>query len=114
MANESSDALSPLFAALADPTRRAVIEALSGGPRPVSHLARDADMALPSFLKHLDKLEKAGVIRSAKQGRVRTCTLEPRALQPVRAWLAREEARWAGGLDRLAAHLDAVEKETKQ
>lgn len=114
MANESTDILSPLFASLADPTRRAVIAALASGPKPVSDLAAGHDMALPSFLKHLDKLERAGVITSEKTGRVRTCQLEPDALRPAQDWLAREQDRWSHTLDRLAAHLDALEKDQKQ
>lgn len=113
MANETRDNLSPLFAALADPTRRAVIHALSDGPKPVSVLAETHAMALPSFLKHIDKLERAGVIVTHKAGRVRTCHLHPRALRPAQDWLAREAARWGGAMDRLAAHLDALEKEKK-
>ncbi|MEO0381239.1 MAG: metalloregulator ArsR/SmtB family transcription factor [Pseudomonadota bacterium] len=113
MANKNQDDLSPLFAALADPTRRAVIQALSTGPRPVSNLADAHDMALPSFLKHIDKLERAGVITTHKQGRVRTCHLEAKALRPAQDWLATETARWGGALDRLSAHLDAVEQEKK-
>ena len=114
MANESSDTLTPLFAALADPTRRAVVEALGAGPKPVSALAEPHDMALPSFLKHLDRLEQAGVITSHKAGRVRTCTLHPEAFAPVQSWLDRERDRWSGALDRLSSHLDALEKDKKQ
>ncbi|MEL6619461.1 MAG: metalloregulator ArsR/SmtB family transcription factor [Pseudomonadota bacterium] len=112
MANH--DTLSPLFAALADPTRRAIVAALGSGNKSVSELANDHDMALPSFLKHIDKLERAGVITSHKAGRVRTCHLNPPALRPAQDWLTRESTRWGGALDRLAAHLDATEQETKQ
>ncbi|MEM6373731.1 MAG: metalloregulator ArsR/SmtB family transcription factor [Pseudomonadota bacterium] len=114
MANENDDTLSPLFAALADPTRRAVVHALAGGPRTVSELAQGHDMALPSFLKHIDKLERAGVIATHKSGRVRTCHLHPKALAPAQSWLDSEAARWSGAMDRLAAHLDALEKDKKQ
>jgi DNA-binding transcriptional ArsR family regulator len=114
MANISSDALTNLFSALSDPTRRAVVEALGHGPRPVSTLAESHDMALPSFLKHLDRLEQAGVIRSHKAGRVRTCHLNPEALAPAQEWLQRESERWSGAMDRLAAHLDATDKEPRQ
>ena len=102
------------MSALADPTRRAVITALADGPLPVSALASDHDMALPSFLKHIANLERAGLLTSQKTGRVRTCHLQPGGLRPVQDWLAREERRWAGGLDRLAAHLDAIQKGPKQ
>ena len=114
MANESHDTLTPLFAALADPTRRAVIETLATGPQPVSTLAEPHDMALPSFLKHLDRLEQAGVITSEKAGRVRTCTLHPEAFAPVQTWLEHERSRWSGALDRLEAHLDSLKQDKKQ
>ncbi|MFL4471585.1 ArsR/SmtB family transcription factor [Tateyamaria armeniaca] len=113
MANEIQDDLTPLFAALADPTRRAVIQTLGTGPKTVSVLAEHHDMALPSFLKHIDKLERTGVIATRKKGRVRTCHLHPRALRPVQDWLAQEAMRWGGAMDRLAAHLDAVDTEKK-
>ena len=114
MANESDDALSNVMSALADPTRRAVVTALAQGPLPVSVLAADHDMALPSFLKHIDKLERAGLLTTHKAGRVRTCHLQREGLRPVQDWLAREERRWAGGLDRLAAHLEAIQKGPRQ
>ena len=108
------DRISSVFAALADPTRRAVVDTLLAGPQPVSTLAAPHDMALPSFLKHVDKLEAAGVITTHKQGRVRTCQLHPDALAPAERWLARARDRWADKLHRLEKHLDATEKETKQ
>ncbi|UWR21089.1 helix-turn-helix transcriptional regulator [Sulfitobacter sp. S190] len=114
MANQNADLLSPLLAALADPTRRAVVRALGQGPQAVSKLAAAHDMALPSFLKHIDRMERAGLIVTRKSGRVRTCQLQPEGLRPLQDWLAREHARWGSGLDRLAAHLDATEKEKRQ
>jgi DNA-binding transcriptional ArsR family regulator len=76
-----------LFQALADPTRRAVLRPLSGGPASVIELARPLPMELPSFMKHIHQLEGSGWIRSRKNGRVRTCTLHRRRLTPKRAWL---------------------------
>lgn len=118
MANESTDTstqrLNHLFAALADPTRRSVIMTLGAGPRPISYLADGHDMALPSFLKHIDKLERAGLVVSHKAGRVRTCHLHPEAMRPAQDWLQHEATRWAGAMDRLAAHLDALERKTRQ
>lgn len=79
--------LDVLFSALADPTRRGVIERLVYGPQPVKTLFTEHDMALPSFMKHLKIMESGGIISSRKEGRVRTCWLEPNALIPLQGWL---------------------------
>lgn len=84
MPNHSLDTL---FSALADPTRRAVIECLAHGPAPVSELAAPHDMALPSFLQHIKVMEAGGVVATRKEGRVRMCWLEPNALIPLQGWL---------------------------
>lgn len=102
MANESLDTL---FAALADPTRRAVVARLAQGEAPVSDLAAPHTMALPSFLKHLSRLEAAGLVTSRKQGRVRTCALNPEALGAATAWIEDQRALWNGRLDRLETYL---------
>lgn len=93
--------LDHLFTALSDPTRRAVIAQLGQGEAPVKALAQPHDMALPSFLKHLHQLERAGLITSRKIGRTRICTLHPEALQTAQTWLAQQRAIWNGKLDRL-------------
>jgi DNA-binding transcriptional ArsR family regulator len=90
-----------VFLALSDPTRRAVVERLRLGPASVSELSQDHDMALPSFLEHLRKLEAAGLITSQKVGRVRTCTLVSGALQSVRSWVLSQHENRPGRLDRL-------------
>ncbi|MEM6439599.1 MAG: metalloregulator ArsR/SmtB family transcription factor [Pseudomonadota bacterium] len=98
------------FQALGDPTRLAVVEALLKGPAAVSDLAAPHAMALPSFTKHLGVLELAGLIRSEKQGRVRTCRLAPDALDELHLWFADRRALWARRLDNLDRHLrDAKE-----
>jgi DNA-binding transcriptional ArsR family regulator len=79
-----------LFTAFGDPTRRAVVAQLSEGPASVSELAAPHEMALPSFLGHLRKLEEAGVVVTYKKGRVRTCYLVPGALNPAREWITRQ------------------------
>lgn len=89
------------FAALADPTRRAMVERLSQGPAPVSDLAAPFDMALPTVMQHLKVLEASGVIRSSKTGRVRTCELQPAALRGIESWLAAQVRLWESRLDRL-------------
>ena len=86
--------LDNFYAALSDPTRRAVIEQLAAGPATVSSLAAPHDMTMPSFLRHLQVLEKAGLVRSTKKGRVRTCRLETAPLVEAQGWLAWQRAIW--------------------
>ena len=99
------------FHALGDPTRLAVVERLLNGPASVSELAAPHPMALPAFTKHLGVLERAGLIRSEKKGRVRTCRIHPPAMAEIDGWFADRRAMWAGRLDRLAAHLDEPRKD---
>ena len=98
------------FQALGAPTRFAVVEALLDGPAAVSDLAAPHKMALPSFTKHLGVLERAGLIESEKRGRVRTCRLNPAALDELHGWFADRRALWGRRLDRLDRHL----RETKE
>jgi DNA-binding transcriptional ArsR family regulator len=98
--------LDSLFHALADPTRRAVIERLGNGPAATSDLARPFDMALPSFTQHLGILEECGVVRSHKQGRVRTYHLTGKPLETAAHWLAEQREQWTRRLDQLDAYLD--------
>lgn len=99
----TSDALEPLFRALADGTRRRVLERLASGPASVSELAAPFDMSLPAFTQHLGVLEDCGLVHSKKIGRVRTYRLAPRRMRLVEGWLARQRRRWEGRSD---AHLD--------
>lgn len=110
MANQPTPTLDQVFLALADPTRRAVIERLSDGPAPVSDLAAPFDMALPSFLKHLDRLQQAGLVRSEKTGRVRVCSLHPEALAVAETWIDKQRRLWEGRLDRLDALLSEIDE----
>ena len=96
-----SPTLDDVFAALSDQTRRAVVGALGNGPASVGELARSASMTLPSFMKHVRTLERCGLIRTAKSGRVRTCTLDRKRLRVVDGWLAEQRAVWEGRTDRL-------------
>jgi len=105
--------LDTVFTALSDPTRRAILARLGEGPASVSDLAAPFDMALPSLMGHLRKLEAAGLIASAKDGRVRTCALIPGALAPATAWLDRQRQIWEGRLDRLDAVATAIARERK-
>lgn len=105
--------LDNFFAAMSDPTRRAVIERLVTGPAAVSELHAPHDMALPSFLKHLKRLEAAGLVRSEKAGRVRTVHLEAAPLAAAEAWLQRQRRVWEGRLDRLQALAEKLEREER-
>ena len=90
-----------LFQALGDPTRMAVIQSLCRQPESVSRLAKPHRMALPSFVQHLKVLEDSGWIRSTKQGRVRTCSINPDALSQTGQWLLDQRHQWEQRLDRL-------------
>ena len=100
MANQG-DRLNLLFHALADPTRRAVLQQLGQGPASVKDLANPFDMALPSFMQHLNVLERGGLVRSHKKGRVRTFEVVPSRFAEARTWLEKQQALWEGRLDRL-------------
>ncbi len=97
--------LDGVFRALADPTRRAVVQRLARGPASVKDLADPFDMALPSFLQHIKVLEEGGIVVSRKEGRVRTCEIKSDALAGAQDWIADQRALWEGRLDRLEAYL---------
>ena len=90
---------------LADPTRRAVVEILAKGPAPVSTLAGSFSITLPSMLQHLGMLEEAGVVTSEKNGRVRTVSLRPGALDVLHLWLGEQRTPAESRADRLGIHL---------
>ena len=100
--------LDRVFYALADPTRRAVLERLCSGPAPVSELAQPFDMALPSFTQHLNVLEGCGMVRSEKSGRVRTYQLAPKPLEAAEGWMAEQRAIWETRLDQLDRYLSKM------
>ena len=93
------------FQALGDPTRRAIVARLASGPLSVSELARPLPMSLPAVLQHLAVLENAGLVASAKAGRVRTCRLETAAIAQAEQWLSAQRGEWERRLDRLADYL---------
>jgi DNA-binding transcriptional ArsR family regulator len=105
--------LDQVFRALGDPTRRAVLSRLSAGSAAVSELARAADMALPSFTQHLDVLERCGLVRSRKIGRVRTYRLVPQPLKAAERWMAQQRALWERRLDQLDTYLLQLKEDTK-
>ena len=108
MANYSIS-LDPVFHALSDATRRGILKQLSSGSASVSDLAKDVPMALPSFLKHLKVLDKSGLIKSHKQGRVRICEIQPQNLQQAENWLQQQRQLWMEQTDRLEAYLEHIE-----
>lgn len=99
------DELDAVLRALADPTRRAVVERLAKSPAVVSELAAPFAMALPSLLQHLGILEGAGLITSEKHGRVRTVSLRPGALDVLHLWLGEQRTHAERQADRLGIHL---------
>ena len=112
MPNQSAG-LDHVFRALADPTRRAVVQRLSHGPASVSELAAPFDMALPSFMQHLRVLEESGLVRSKKAGRVRTCEIKPQQLTQAETWISRQRAVWEARFDRLDAYLHELKAQEK-
>lgn len=102
----NSAALDLAFQALADPTRRMMVERLARGPLAVSELAKPLPMSLSAVVQHLHVLEASGLVRSAKVGRVRTCRIEPKALRTAEHWIAERRALWEQRLDRLGEYLD--------
>jgi DNA-binding transcriptional ArsR family regulator len=93
--------LDGVFVALADPTRRAVIQRLGQGRASIGDLAQDAPMTLPSFMKHVRVLESNGLIRTTKSGRVRTCELNRERFALIEDWLAEQRRVWTDRTDRL-------------
>ena len=105
--------LGRVFQALTDPARRAVLERLTRGPAAVSELARPFKMALPSFVQHLGVLEDCGLVRSKKEGRVRTYTLAPQPLKAAEHWLSAQRAHWERRLDSLDNFLETLKEQQR-
>jgi DNA-binding transcriptional ArsR family regulator len=99
-----------LFHALADSSRRAMVDRLTRGPASVSELARPLEMSLPAVVQHLHVLEASGLVHSQKLGRVRTCTVEPAALRTAERWIAERRTFWEESLDRLSEYLAREER----
>ena len=97
--------LDQVFQALADPTRRNMVERLVRGPASVTELARPQAMSLPAAMQHLQVLEACGLVKSEKVGRVRTCRIEPDALRAAENWIAAQRTAWESRLDRLGEYL---------
>ena len=101
MTHEQPDPLSATFAALADPTRRAILARLATGEASVTELAEPFEMSMPAVSKHLKVLERAGLITRAREAQWRPCRLEPAPLQQVEDWIERHRRIWEERLDRL-------------
>ncbi|MGV3481640.1 MAG: ArsR/SmtB family transcription factor [Sphingobium sp.] len=113
-ASQTAPVIDGIFRALSDPTRRHVLERLSARPASVSELAAPYRMALPSFVEHLKVLEKSGLVRSRKAGRVRTYSLAPEQLKLAEDWLGKQRTLWERRLDRLDAYLLQMKEETPE
>jgi DNA-binding transcriptional ArsR family regulator len=106
MLNQS--AIDEVLHALADPTRRQIVERLSGGPQRLSDLAAPLPMSLPAVMQHLHVLERSGVVATEKLGRVRTCRLEVERLATLEDWIAGRRRTWERRLDRLGEGLSTA------
>jgi DNA-binding transcriptional ArsR family regulator len=109
----AADSLSTTFAALADPTRRAILARLALGQTSVSELAEPFDMSLPAISKHLKVLERAGLITRGRAAQWRPCRIEPQALKGVDDWLAEYRQFWEERLDRLDGYLRELQAKEK-
>jgi len=103
-------AVGRVFHALADSTRRALVERLSRGPASVTDLAQPLDITLAAVVQHLQVLEQSGVVRTEKVGRVRTCRIEPDGLGVAERWIAERRSLWERRLDRLGEILAEEEQ----
>src|SRR6201996_7117193 len=108
---DQDTSLDRVFQALADPSRRAMVERLSLGPASVSELARPLPMSLPAVAQHLAVLERSGLVVSEKVGRVRTCRIEAGALSEAEQWINARRIEWERRLDRLGVYLEDLTKE---
>lgn len=110
----SADTLSTTFAALADPTRRAILARLARGETTVNELAAPFDMSLPAVSKHLKVLERAGLIARGREAQWRPCRLQPKALKSVDAWLEDYRQLWEDRFDRLEDYLHEIQSKEKK
>jgi DNA-binding transcriptional ArsR family regulator len=106
----AGDQLSATFAALADPTRRAILASLATGERTVTELAEPFDMSMPAISKHLRVLERAGLVARGREAQWRPCRIEAAPLKEVAEWAERYRHIWEQRLDRLDAYLQELKK----
>lgn len=110
----TDDQLSNTFAALADPTRRAILARLAAGEAPVTELAEPFDMSLPAISKHLKVLERAGLIARSRDAQWRPCHLEPAPLKEAADWISHYKKFWEESFDRLDEYLRELKKEKEK
>lgn len=113
MVEHSSRLLDRTFGALSDPTRRRILEQLAKGNECVTDLARPHAMSLAAVSKHLMVLEKAGLIKRRREGRVHSLALQPKPMQQAQAWINRYRKFWEGNLDQFENYLDKLQKQEK-
>jgi DNA-binding transcriptional ArsR family regulator len=109
----TTDPLTTTFAALADPTRRAILARLSRGEATVSELAAPFDMSLPAISKHLKVLQRAGLIEQGRQAQWRPCRLKPERLRDVSDWIGQYQRYWEESFDRLGDYLRELQEQDK-
>ncbi len=109
-----ADHLDSTFAALADPTRRAILARLAAGEANVSELAKPFDMSQPAISKHLKVLERAGLISRSREAQSRPCRLEAQRLKEATAWMERYRRFWEGSFDRLDLYLEELKRKEKK
>lgn len=111
---QSQISLDLAFSAMADPTRRQILDRLARGPASVKQLAEPFRMSLPAIVQHISALEKSGLISSHKTGRVRTCRIEAAAMRSAEQWISERRTLWERRLDRLGAYLAEQELDGKR
>ena len=109
-----ADHLSTTFAALADPTRRAILARLTAGEASVTELAEPFDISMPAISKHLKVLERAGLVARGREAQWRPCRLDPAPLKDVAAWVERYREMWEQRFDRLDDYLRQLQREEKK
>ncbi len=114
MVEYRSKVLDRTFGALADPTRRQILAQLANGEECVTNLARPHAMSLAAVSKHLIVLEKAGMVKRRREGRVHSLALEAKPMQEAMAWLARYRKFWEANLDQFEKYLDQLQEKEKQ
>ena len=109
-----SDPLSTTFAALADPTRRAILARLATGEATVTELAAPFDLSLPAISKHLKVLQRAGLVEQGRQAQWRPCSLKPEPLRDASEWIGQYKRHWEESLERLDSYLREIQQDHEQ